>query len=204
MKATKKKIKQHVDKNPIEQILGGFDQILGASDSKEKQKKNQEKVMVEGQEVSLAELQKKNLKTQEEKKEEPQIEAGIEYLKNYSREISFVAERAISQESREVETQLQEIMAEIKKLADSSKELQMQFKEIAVEQNAVKPGKYHKTFFAWLFSVIKAARMKVEDSGAWLAAMHSKKKSKDYWTMAKKGGTTFTLNNERNVATQIG
>ena len=95
-------------------------------------------------------------------------------------------------------------MIEIKKLADSSKELQMQFKEVAVEQHAVTPGKYHKSFFSWLLSIIRNARMKVEDSGAWLAAMHSKKKSREYGAMAKKHGTTFTLNNERNVATQVG
>ena len=77
-------------------------------------------------------------------------------------------------------------------------------KEVAVEQHAVTPGKYHKSFFSWLLSIIRNARMKVEDSGAWLAAMHSKKKSREYGAMAKKHGTTFTLNNERNVATQVG
>src|SRR3989338_3918607 len=97
-----------------------------------------------------------------------------------------------------------ETEAEIKKLADSSTELQMQFKEVAVEQYATKPGKYHKNFFSWLLSIIRNARMKVEDSGAWLAAMHSKKKSREYGAMAKKHGTSFTLNNERTVATQVG
>lgn len=123
---------------------------------------------------------------------------------NYLNEIAQVGETAVNRENRETEYQLREIMAEIKKLADSSKELQMQFKNIAVEQYVVKPGKYHKNFFSWLLSVIRTARMRVEDSGAWLQAMHSKKKSKEYGAMAKKQGTSFTLNNERTVATQVG
>ncbi|OGH24961.1 MAG: hypothetical protein A3B47_02600 [Candidatus Levybacteria bacterium RIFCSPLOWO2_01_FULL_39_24] len=198
MKKSKSKVK-HV-KNPLEELLN-LDDILGFSKTSEKQKKNQETVLVEGQEVSLAELQEINSSAVEEKKEEKiVIEPGI----NYSADIIHSEEKAISRENREIEVQLQEIMTEIKKLADSSKELQMQFKEVAVEQYVVKPGKYHKNFFSWLLSIVKAARMKVEDSGAWLAAMHSKKKSKEYWAMSKKAGTSFSLSNERNVATQVG
>ncbi|MBF8249658.1 MAG: hypothetical protein HW400_259 [Candidatus Levybacteria bacterium] len=198
MKIIKKKAKQHLEKNAIEQLLGGgFDQILGTSDSGEKQKKNQETVLFEGQEISLTDLQE--IKS-EEKEAKREIEAGIDYV----REIVHMGEKTINRENREIEAQLQEIMAEIKKLADSSKELQMQFKEIAVEQHVATPGKYHKSFFSWLLSVVRSARMKVEDSGAWLTAMHSKKKSREYGAMSKKHGTSFTLNNERTVATQVG
>lgn len=199
MKKAKNKVK--INRNPLEQLLGGsLDQILGSTDSKEKQKKNQGD-LIEGQELNLKGLQGENSKNEEASRE---VEAGIDYLKNYSREIGHVAERAISRENQELETQLKEIMAEIKKLADSSKELQMQFKEVAIEQYATKPGKYHKNFFSWLLSIIRSARMRVEDSGAWLQAMHSKKKSREYGAMAKKHGTSFSLSNERNVSTQVG
>lgn len=194
MSKTKKQAVKH--DNPLEKLFN-FDDILGFSNPEEKLKKNQETVLFERQEVGLSQIQEEQSKAQEEKKE---VEAGIDYF----REIIHVEEKAISRENQEIEMQLKEIMAEIKKLADSSKELQMQFKTVAVEQYAVKPGKYHKTFFSWLLSVIRAARTKVEDSGAWLAAMQSKKKSREYWASAKKQGTSFTLNNERTVATQVG
>jgi len=198
MKKTKNRSKQQVDKNPIESIFGGgLDDLLGISSSQEKQKKNQETVLFEGEEISLSQLEAQQSKAEAKEKE---VEAGIDYF----REIIHVEEKAISRENQEIEMQLKEIMAEIKKLADSSKELQMQFRDVAIEQYAVKPGKYHKTFFSWLLSVIRSARAKVEDSGAWLAAMHSKKKSREYWAVAKKQGTSFTLNNERTVATQVG
>ncbi|HLD02068.1 MAG TPA: DUF5660 family protein, partial [Patescibacteria group bacterium] len=59
-------------------------------------------------------------------------------------------------------------------------------------------------FFEWMLSVIRIARMKVEDSGAWMAALSSKKKGKGYWQMFKKHGTTFGMSHERNVSTQTG
>jgi hypothetical protein len=216
MKKTKLKTKQYINKNPIEQLLsigGGvgqagadlakstinidnWDQYLGLTDTEEKHKKYQGD-LAEGQELTLKDLHEKNPPAGGEK---AHIEPGI----NYSREIVHVGEQASISETREIEAQLRELMLEIKKLADSSKELQSQFKEVAIEQHVVKPGKYHKSFFTWMLSVIRTARMKVEDSGAWLAAMQSKKKSREYGAMAKKHGTTFSLSNERVVATQVG
>ena len=208
MKRTKKQGKT-IHKNPIEQLLGigggtsqvggdlakstinlnNWDEYLGLAERQEKQKKHAGDLH-EGEELYLEDL----------KKENERIEPGIDY----SREIVHAGERVATLENRELETQLREIMAEIKKLSDSSKELQMQFKEVAIEQHVVKPGKYHKSFFTWMLSMIRTARMKVEDSGAWLAAMHSKKKSREYGAMSKKHGTTFSLSNERVVATQDG
>ena len=211
-KTTKKSVKQHSNETigeSLRGILGGvgqqtadlgksvinldnWDEYLGLTDIKEKQKKHQGDLS-EGQELNLKDLHEK-------KKETADIEPGIDY----SREIVHSGERGVNRENREIESQLRELMAEIKKLADSSKELQMQFKEVAVEQHIAKPGKYHKSFFSWMLSVIRNARMKVEDSGAWLAAMQSKKKSREYGAMSKKHGTTFSLSNERVVATQVG
>ena len=211
-KTTKNKTKQLVDKNPIEQLLGigggvvqagadlakstinfdNWNQYLGFAEIKEKQKK-QAGDLQEGQELNLKDLRK-------EKKEKTHAEPGIDY----HREIVHQGERAVTRENRELETQLREIAIEIKKLADSSKELQAQFKDVAIEQRVVTPGKYHKSFFVWMLSMVRLARVKVEDSGAWLAALHSKKKSREYGAMAKKHGTTFSLSNERVVATQVG
>lgn len=195
MKRAKNKVK-HVE-NPLEKLFN-LDEILGFSDSEKKQTKNQEILMREGQEFNLTNLQGE--KSQADKEEKAYVEPGI----NYAGEIIHAEEKIINRESQELEMQLREIMAEIKKLADSSKELQAQFRDVAVEQRVTKPGKYHKNFFSWLLSIISAARMKVEDSKAWLTAMQSKKKSREYGAMAKKHGTTFTLNNERTVATQVG
>src|SRR3989344_5698474 len=72
------------------------------------------------------------------------------------------------------------------------------------EQQIVNPGKYHVSFFEWVLLLVRQARMKVEDSSAWLGAFKSKKAKKQYWSMFKKHGTTFGLSNERVVSTQTG
>lgn len=215
MRKTKSKTIQNVDKNPIEQLLGigggvnqtdadlakstinldNWDEYLGLTNIEKKHQASGD--LSEGQELNLKELHEKSSKAGGEK---VHIEGGLDY----HREIKHVGERAVNQENREMEAQLREIMAEIKKLADSSKELQIQFREVAIEEHVVAPGKYHKSFFTWMLSMVRTARRKVEDSGAWLAAMHSKKKSREYGAMAKKHGTTFSLSNERVVSTQVG
>jgi len=215
---SKRKIKQYDIKNPIEQLLsigGGvaqagadlakstinldnWDEYLGLADNEEKKKKHQASGdLLEGQELNLKDLKEENSKVTEKKAE---IEPGIDY----HRETLHAGERATTQENRELDAQLREIAIEIKKLTDSSKELQAQFKDVAIIEHVAKPGKYHKSFFSWMLSMIQIARRKVEDSGAWLKALHSKKKSREYGAMAKKHGTTFSLSNERVVATQVG
>ena len=99
------------------------------------------------------------------------------------------------------------IIIELKRLAASSQELEIEFKDVVMTQNVVKPGKYHQGFFEWVLIVIRNARVRVEDAGAWLSVMHGKKGKKqqqNYWQMFKKHGTTFGLSNERVVATQTG
>lgn len=193
MKARKNKVKHINSVDPIERLLGGFD--FGSNTAEKR--KVQEGVLEEGKEIFLS-------KTRQKEEESEQEKAYIEPAINYAQEVIRTSEKTIAKENQELEAQLKEIMLEIKKLADSSKELQTQFKDVAIEQHIVKPGKYHKNFFTWLLSIIRTARQKVEDSGAWLAAMQSKKKARQYGAMAKKHGTSFTLNNERNVATQVG
>ena len=199
---TAKNTARKIVENPIEkhrdmssdtvdsiQSLLNWEEILGLKSKKKKHSGD----LRPGEELNLKELHGS-------KEERSEAEAAIDY----SREIIHVGERSIKRQNQEVEMQLREVMIEIKKLADSSKELQAQFREVAVEQYVVNPGEYHKNFFSWLLSIIRAARAKIEDSNAWLSALHNKKDAKKYGAMAKKHGSSFTLNNERTVATQVG
>lgn len=174
----------------------GWEEMLGLQENKDRNKHKFSGDLFEGQELDLKEAK-------EEEKNNRNIEPGIDY----SRQIVHTGERLASRETQEMEASLREIMNEIKKLADSSKELQAQFKEVAVEQHVVRPGKYHKNFFQWLLIVVRAARMKIEDSGAWLAATRGKHAKKGmYWKNSAEdvGGTSFSLSGERVVATQVG
>ena len=144
--------------------------------------------LVEGQEITL--------------KESPALR--IEPGNNYHREIIHGHRKIIQENTQVLSRKIEEIIIELKRLIVASEELQLEFKEVAIEQRVVNPGKYHLSFFEWILSAIRLARMKIEDSSSWLTAFHSKKAKKQYWQMFKKHGTTFGLSNERVVATQTG
>lgn len=166
-----------------------WDQILGSG-----QKDRGE--MNEGQEINLAQLSKKAKFEAQKAELDPAI--------NWKAEILSVEKNSEREFSREVSVKIQEIVIELKRIASSSKELQTQFKQITTEQKISKPGKYHLTFFEFMLAMVKTARLKIENSGAWLATTKSKKAQKGYWNQFKKHGTSFGLSNERVVATQTG
>ena len=128
------------------------------------------------------------------------IEPGIDYF----REIIHAETTISRKDESHLEAKIQEIVIELKKLSESSKELQLEFKDITVATLPVKPGKYHLNFFEWMLATIQNARMRVEDSAAWIGVISGKKGKKDYWTLVKSHGTSFMLSGERVTATQTG
>ncbi len=219
---------QFIDQNPIEAVRntldtagsGGagnalvnegnaivtslFDQMLGIGSMEVKNSGD----MQEGQAIDLSQGRKQkqqeqdNLVNLEQKKQEKaqRIEAGWDY----AGEIIHAGERSRNQENHTIEQQIQAILYEIQKLINSSEVLAMEFEEVAVTEIPVNAGKYHVNFFEWVLSVIKVARMKVEDSNAWMQTVKGKGAKKDYWGMFKKHGTSFGLSGERTAATQAG
>src|ERR1035437_8382181 len=132
--------------------------------------------------------------------QKPKVEAGWDY----TGEVIHSERRIAQTENRELNAKVSEIIIELKKLTKSSKELEITFREITVEQNPVNPGKYHLNFFEWMLSTIKSARMKIEDSANWTSLFATKKGKKDYWSLFKKHGTSFGSSGERTTATQTG
>ena len=215
-----KKNNQYVDTNPIEAlrditsgVASAFTNDLGKGAASDLWKQllrgetssHSSGELAPGQELDLASMSNYTQPNQTENMEEddyktPDIAPGIDYR----REILEGDKKVARAEMQEMESQVQQIIVELKRLAQSSSTLEAEFKEVTVEQRITHPGKYHVTFFAWVLTVVRNARMRVEDSGAWLAQFKSKKKQKQYWNMFKKHGTTFGLSNERVVATQTG
>lgn len=183
-----------VDDVGKDSVTALWNQLLGA----ETTQSQTEGELSEGQELDLRTLSKQQAKS--ERSDYRDIDPGI----NYIREIVHGGEKVTSKELNETKAQIQEIQIELQKLITTSSELKVEFKEMTVQSKIEKPGKYHVNFFVWVLSIVKAARMRVEDSANWLALFKSKKAQKSYWNMFKKHGTTFGLSNERVVATQTG
>ncbi|HUD44453.1 MAG TPA: DUF5660 family protein [Patescibacteria group bacterium] len=111
-----------------------------------------------------------------------------------------------ARETAEIRQSIEEIKIELQRLVNSSQVLQAEFGAVSFAQTPSTPGKYHVSFFQWVLTVIKQARMKVEDAGAWQAAIKGKKGKKNFWARAseKNEGTSFLLHHDRNVSTQTG
>ncbi|HUQ85384.1 MAG TPA: DUF5660 family protein [Candidatus Limnocylindrales bacterium] len=139
-------------------------------------------------------------KDSQKSKPESRIEAAIDY----HRDIVRSSENISRTELQTMNSKVQQIKMELQALVASSKDLQMTFASVTVEQTTTNIGTYHENFFDWMINMIRDARKKVEDSGSWMNAAKGKGNKKGYWGMFKKHGTSFGLSNERSVATQVG
>lgn len=128
----------------------------------------------------------------------------VEAHMNYTSEIARSSERANRVEMSELDRNIRQIQQELKELVHSSRILNNEFKTLTVEEAPPTIGDYHMKFFEWMLIVIRQAKAKVEDSGAWLSAVKGKGAKKGFWGMAKQHGTSFTLSGERTTATQTG
>lgn len=167
-------------------------QMIGLEESSSEHKASGD--LKEGEELNLSKKKKEDAPIN------PDIAPGIDHRS----EILHGSERVRRSEVQQLGREYEQIREELKRIAASSKILQEKVKHFLLEETPTEVGKYHVNFVEWLLLTLKQARQQIEDSGAWLAALRSKKKSRQYGSMAKKHGTNFTLSNERVVATQTG
>lgn len=215
-KTQNKKPKQHfVDENPIEamrsipsRVTGSFvddllkpastndlwEQLLGVEPKKAPKGSGD---LAEGEPLDLKMMEEQ---TAQVEKKTQEAAPGIDYF----REVVRGDKTIIDENGAVLEQRISQIMIELKQLSKSSSELHVAFKQVTVEKAPVNPGKYHLGFFEWVLSVIKSARLRVDESKSWLSLFASKKKQRSYWSMFKKHGTSFGLSNERVVSTQTG
>jgi hypothetical protein len=205
-KNSKKEKKQYIDQNPFETIAGGlkssfvdelakgsineaWDELLGIEAKDEKTATKGD--LSEGAELNLSQIKK-------------EVKEVTEEGRRFTSDIIHAGERANAENSQEISIKIQEILIEIKQLSKSSKQLEKQVDIIAIEQTSDNPGIYHVSYLEQMLGIIRDLRLSVEDSLAWFGALRSKKAARQYGVMAKKHGTSFTLSNERQVATQVG
>lgn len=187
LKEVPEEIKKTLDQTGKDLMFDLWSQLLGGKDKNQTQAKGGD--LKPGEEISL-----------KEEKKVLHIEPGIDY----SREIVHGERKIQAQSEHETKAKIQEILIEIKKLAASSRELQIEFKQITMEEVPQEAGKYHTAFVEWVLSLIRTARERVDTAVSWTNAMKSKKSQKQYWSLFKKHGTSFGLSGERLVATQVG
>ena len=109
-----------------------------------------------------------------------------------------------SRQDNELKLQVHALQKEIQDLARASGELSKEA-EIASLNTSEEVGTYHLSFFQQLRNLIRDLRQKIQESSIWLAEWNKKSQKKNYyWGQAKKHGSSFMLNSDRQVATQTG
>ncbi len=128
-------------------------------------------------------------------------EAPIEAPMSYVREILHAGEN--KKEEQESGQKVQMLIQELQRLAQSVQAIEKTMILQAIDPSAgKKTGKYYESFFEWMLMVVQDARRKVEDSGAWLSAMNSKKKPGIHQQM--KTNMKIGMSGERTNANNTG
>lgn len=215
-----KKVKQYVDQNAVEAfrdigrgvtssvkndvVAGSIDtmwkQFLGAEpEGRARLLDRRGGELIPGEELNLNEINQLPI----HKPEAPEIDRYIPAI-DYHREVRTIEVKVIQENEVQLQQRIAQILFELKKLVKSSQELKTEFKQVPVETPPRKAGKYYIGFFEWLFTTIRNARLRVDESRSWLSVLYQKRARRQYWSMFKKHGTTFGLSGERVVATQTG
>ncbi len=214
-----KRVNKYFDKNPVEAVLRDtidgtlsaaqkaiiqegqetastlWRQLLGENAANKPDKEGQMSGdLTEGEELDLTRKQQKLAEKLSN------IEAGYDY-KN---EILHFEKKEAQETQTQTSSRVQEILVEIKNLSKSVKELEIEVKDVSMDSVPAKAGKYHQTFFEYLLTVLRNARLRVENSANWLHALTGKKAKKGYWDLAKKHGTSYSLSADRVVSQQVG
>lgn len=204
----RKKPKTYTNQNPIEALASvgtsvidsakydigkagineAWDELLG-KDHDQSTKGHGD--LSEGAELNLEAIEQKSIEITDQGRQ-------------FRSEIIEAGKRANAENTQEVQVKMQEILIEIKKLSESSEELKEQVEVISLEQTGEDLGVYHVNFLEKMLSYINNLRLNVEDSLSWFTSLRSKKAARQYGSMAKKHGTSFTLSGERQVSTQVG
>ncbi len=109
-----------------------------------------------------------------------------------------------SREKQQEKLEIESLQIEIKKLAKEVGSVMVEAEKTAF-QIVVTPGVYHKNFFKRLISLFQMARKKISEGRNCLAIFNQRQQTRSaYWRGVKKGGTSFMLSSDRNVATQAG
>ncbi len=112
--------------------------------------------------------------------------------------------RVFSAKQKETEKKIEQVREELKRLAVQLKNLDANITK-AVQSPVVEVGEYHLSFLDHLRETLHFYSLKASSANSWLETYNKRSKKQGfYWAQASKKGSSFTLNNERAVATSVG
>lgn len=112
--------------------------------------------------------------------------------------------KVYSSKEKETAKRIEELKQDLKQLSKQVKNLDANITK-AISAPVAEVGEYHISYLTHLKQIIHLYSMKTSQANNWLELYNARsKKMGMYWSQAKKKGSSYTLNNERSVATSIG
>lgn len=109
-----------------------------------------------------------------------------------------------SAKESQTEKRIEEIRKQLVTLSHQVKELDTNLTK-AIMTPIPETGEYQLNYLEHLKKIIHLFSLRVNQANSWLEIYQNRsKKMSVYWGMAKSKGTSFTQNNERNIATSVG
>lgn len=133
-------------------------------------------------------------------KEEPKINWSQEFItKSLTQEQSIF----VNQHTQEIEKAIQDIRFEIKKLTESTQDLDHEIQQ-AVSQNIPEVSEYQIAFLQRIKKLIINFRQNIDESCVWLNSLNHKKSRKNaFWGNVKNkknGGEQYLFSSEHSVS----
>jgi hypothetical protein len=152
---------------------------------------------------ALLEVGGKPVKRPEKKESGKEVDFVKDRLK-LERHKEVINTSVFDKKEEETKQKIQEIQAELKKLATEIANLGMGVDK-AIKEQIANPGTYHINFFESLRTYLVQLRKKASESKSWLAISQQRKQAQNhFWGNVKKSGTKYMLSQERTAATQAG
>lgn len=109
-----------------------------------------------------------------------------------------------STKDKQIQEAIKEIREKLEQLAQNVARFDQNVSQ-AVFTPVAKPGVYHQSFFEHIQNIIEFLQQQVSDSNSWLAAYRKRSKGRGFYReQADQRGTSFTLHDERQLATSVG
>lgn len=145
-----------------------------------------------------------SLEGKSEAKPKKEVTQVTESFIEYKASLNGRESRREMETSNQIRGNIEMILLELKKLKESSDEMESAFKDVVIDDVPQKPGIYHLRFFEGFLKIVVKLREKVDDASVFAKLFKGRKQERSYSAMAKKKGTSFTLHHDRAVATQTG
>lgn len=103
--------------------------------------------------------------------------------------------RTSKEKGSQLRVELQAIMQEIKRVAESTQNL-AETARASMISAPVEPGIYHVNFFQNLLEFLQSFRKRIDLTATWMQGANKRAEKKNYWSQYRKKGTSFLLNPE--------